>query len=166
MDFIKHLQKSLLKRLPRKQLKKRLQRKLKRNPSSFRIRENPYRKPLDKRGFLFYDTFIVKTAKKEIAKMSVMPLNQLKETLKTNIVEVTFTKKDGSERVMKATQDLDNLIPREKHPKGVGKECKNPNIVSVFDTEKGEWRSFDFSRVSETKVFDTEKGIWRSSLLS
>ena len=60
-------------------------------------------------------------------------------------VTVTFTKKDGTERTMLCTRNM-NLIPEEQHPKGTGKP-KSQWIITVFDLEKGEWRSFNESSV-------------------
>ena len=60
-------------------------------------------------------------------------------------ITVTFTKKDGTERTMLCTRNM-NLIPEEQHPKGTGKP-KSQWIITVFDLEKGEWRSFNESSV-------------------
>jgi hypothetical protein len=54
---------------------------------------------------------------------------------------VDFIKKDGSVR---------KLIGRRgvtKHVKGTGKPPANPNIVTVWDTQNGAYRSFDKRRV-------------------
>ena len=77
----------------------------------------------------------------------MMNLETLKTELHTRNMEVTFTKKDGSERVMVCTL-ADDLIPEEKMPKGTGKTAKPDHIVSVFDLEKEDWRSFDFNSVT------------------
>ncbi len=72
-----------------------------------------------------------------------------------NIVIVTFTKKDGSERVMKCTKSMD-LIPPDKHPKPLA-EGEEPKPVSdvvcnVWDLEKGGWRSFRYDSVISVKL--------------
>lgn len=64
---------------------------------------------------------------------------------------VTFLKKDGTERVMRCTTNLD-MIPAEKHPKGdkpikEGEEKKVETAKRVFDLEKQEWRSFRYDSV-------------------
>jgi hypothetical protein len=61
--------------------------------------------------------------------------------LKTTEVQVTFYKKDGTERVMKCTLNPEILPPvvvtEDK------KERKIPeHSMAVFDTELQEWRSF------------------------
>ena len=64
----------------------------------------------------------------------------LKDVLHHGTVEVTFTKKDGTERVMKCTLREDVL------PKFESKETSarkvNDTILSVFDVEAQGWRSF------------------------
>jgi hypothetical protein len=66
----------------------------------------------------------------------------LLDSLKTNKVSVTFTKKDGSTRTMQCTQNVDWIAP-DKLPKNEGApRQKKSSAVAVFDIEKGEWRSF------------------------
>lgn len=71
--------------------------------------------------------------------------------LSTSGLIVTFLKKDGSERVMRCTTNLD-MIPAEKHPKGdkpisESAEKKVETAKRVFDLEKQEWRSFRYDSV-------------------
>lgn len=58
--------------------------------------------------------------------------------------KVTFTKKDGSERVMVCTRKLEK-IPVENHPKG-NKEI-NYEVMPVWDLESGGWRSFKIDSI-------------------
>ena len=59
---------------------------------------------------------------------------------------ITFTKKDGTERVMHATL-LESKIPTEKQPKE-GSVVKHSSAAQrVFDTQIGEWRSFRWDSV-------------------
>ena len=56
-----------------------------------------------------------------------------------NPTTVTFTKKDGSERVMRCTRSPIQ-IPEDQHPKnGTG---DSDTTLRVFDLDKNEWRSF------------------------
>lgn len=68
----------------------------------------------------------------------------LKDILKLNPVTVTFTKKDGTERVMKCTLQPELLPIVETKPLAEGVEPKKESTTSlrVFDLEKNEWRSF------------------------
>lgn len=64
-----------------------------------------------------------------------------REYLSENIVEITFTKKDGTPRVMKCTRDI-GKIPIEKHPTGSGTGNASCTI-QAFDLDIKEWRSFN-----------------------
>ena len=66
-------------------------------------------------------------------------------------ITVTFTKKDGTERVMLCTRNM-AAIPEDKHPKGEGK-TKAAHLIVAFDLEKGEWRSF-----GEESVLSVQRG--------
>jgi hypothetical protein len=60
--------------------------------------------------------------------------------LRSEIVELTFIKKDGSERIMTCTL-AEQKIPAENAPKGT-ERAKNDEAVAVFDLENNGWRSF------------------------
>ena len=60
--------------------------------------------------------------------------------LRSEIVELTFTKKDGTERIMKCTL-AEQKIPAENVPKGT-ERAKSDEAVAVFDLENNGWRSF------------------------
>ena len=60
--------------------------------------------------------------------------------LRSEIVEFTFIKKDGSERIMTCTL-AEQKIPAENVPKGTDR-AKSDEAVAVFDLENNGWRSF------------------------
>ena len=60
--------------------------------------------------------------------------------LRSEIVELTFIKKDGSERLMTCTR-AEQKIPAENVPKGTDR-AKSDEAVAVFDLENNGWRSF------------------------
>ena len=64
-----------------------------------------------------------------------------REYLTERIVEIEFTKKDGTTRKMKCTRNF-GLIPLDKHPKGTGHSIAGTTI-QAFDTDINEWRSFN-----------------------
>ena len=64
-----------------------------------------------------------------------------REYLTEKVVEIEFTKKDGTTRKMTCTRNF-GLIPLEKHPKGTGHSIVGTTI-QAFDTDIGEWRSFN-----------------------
>jgi len=71
--------------------------------------------------------------------------SQVKDVLVKDIVEVTFTKINGDERVMTCTLQPDNL-PEVVLKEGEEKKervIKNPeNSLAVYDTKAEGWRSF------------------------
>ena len=58
---------------------------------------------------------------------------------------VTFTKVDGSKRVMRCTTNPNN-IPKELQPTGTERYL-NPDVARVFDLDLNEWRSFRINSV-------------------
>lgn len=72
----------------------------------------------------------------------------IRELLKDGVIEVKFTKKDGSLRVMKCTLKED-LIPTEHAPKGTGKVKTSGDVISVFDVENNGWRSVNCATIQE-----------------
>ena len=77
------------------------------------------------------------------------------DALKHGIVRVTFTKKDGTERVMRCTQDMDFLANTDL-PTGNGTPYTNEQ-VRVFDLDKSAWRSFLRESVKEFVVESVTK---------
>lgn len=74
----------------------------------------------------------------------------LKGALKTNIVDVTFTKKDGTERLMKCTLQPE-LLPKVEIKEDAKPRKESTTSLRVFDTEKNEWRSFTIKSVKNVK---------------
>ena len=68
--------------------------------------------------------------------------------LKNNICTVTFTKVNGEKRVMPCTLKED-VIPKQE-PKGIKKP--NDAVVSVWCTDKREWRSFRVDNVLDLEI--------------
>lgn len=70
----------------------------------------------------------------------------LSKLLHETIVQVTFRKKDGTERVMNCSLKSDlieNYVKKTDTTKG-----PNPDVCPVFDTDKREWRSFRYDSIS------------------
>lgn len=81
-------------------------------------------------------------------------MKTLYEELKTKVCAVTFTKKDGSIRILVGTQNM-SLIPNEFHPKKVESEDevkKEKLTTAIFDVDLQMWRSFTNSSVIEWAV--------------
>ena len=76
-----------------------------------------------------------------ITHMTNLLFESAKQYLGTGaLVRLVFTKKDGTERVLIGTRNLDR-IPAELHPKGSETEKKS-DAFPVYDVEAGGWRSF------------------------
>ena len=67
--------------------------------------------------------------------------------LKYQPVTVTFTKQDGTERVMNCTL-YEGYIPVEQAPKGTARS-KPTESLAVFDIEAKGWRSFRWDSIKE-----------------
>ena len=73
----------------------------------------------------------------------------IKEALHNGEVVVTFVKKDGSERVMRATLN-EGKIPQEFTPKG--NRAPSGEAQPVFDIEENHWKSFRWDSLVSVKV--------------
>ena len=91
------------------------------------------------------------------AKVRQSVINLLNE----NVMEITFTKKDGSERVMKCTLSP-MLLPTEEYEKSnEAKEGKKPRkknleVIACYDLEAEGWRSFRLDSLKDFKVITEE----------
>jgi WYL_2, Sm-like SH3 beta-barrel fold len=86
----------------------------------------------------------------------------LKSVLNDGVVTVTFTKKDGTERVMKCTLDR-KIVPQIIHETNTDNPIDFPktknarvvisdNVLPVYDVEAQGWRSFRWSSVTKVEI--------------
>lgn len=75
--------------------------------------------------------------------------NWLKGVLTTEDVSVTFTKRDGTERVMKATLKESAIPQTEKKTERT--RAPNDDVISVVDVELGEWRSIRYDSITQVR---------------
>lgn len=75
----------------------------------------------------------------------------LKNILKTEIATVTFTKKDGTERIMKCTLDP-KLLPEIPVAEGKKTRKVNEDVLSVYDVEVQGWRSFTIKSIKRVNL--------------
>lgn len=88
----------------------------------------------------------------ELQGTTVAERNQwIKQLLSQGVYEVTFTKVDGETRVMPCTLDSSHLPPAPIKEKKVIKEEKL-DAVSVWCTDKNEWRSFRVMNITAVKA--------------
>jgi len=71
------------------------------------------------------------------------------DTLKKRVCVVTFTKADGSERVMKCTL-IPEMLPVVEN-KTTRKKAPNEDVVAAYDLEVAGFRSF---RLDSIKTFE------------
>lgn len=94
--------------------------------------------------------------------MTVWTREHIVDMLKTGVCEVTFTKIDGSRRVMPCTLNA-QIIPPAPPAKVLAEgevprvKKSNPDNVSVWCTDKQEWRSFKIANLTDIKVLHEEK---------
>lgn len=74
-----------------------------------------------------------------------------KELLENNIVLVKFIKVNGDERLMKCTLREDKLPIKSK---STSSRVPNDDVISVYDLEKEDWRSFRVDSVISTIIVD------------
>ena len=89
----------------------------------------------------------------------------LKSHLAFGLVTVTFTKKDGTERVMECTTST-SLVPidvvEEKHytntdnpvdfPKPKKEKKVNEDVCPVYDLESKHWKSFRWDSIKQVRL--------------
>ena len=73
----------------------------------------------------------------------------LKDALHHQTIQVTFTKKDGTERVMKCTLRED-ILPKVEIKESSTRKTNDANLA-VFDVEATGWRSFTVRTVKRVK---------------
>lgn len=74
--------------------------------------------------------------------------NQMKRALIDGTIVVKFKKVDGSERVMKCTLNTE-IIPEYILESVKNVKPKKEGVMSVWDVEKEQWRSFRTDNVIE-----------------
>jgi hypothetical protein len=84
-----------------------------------------------------------------------MSIGELKSALRFGTVEVTFTKKDGTLRVMRCTTKSEAIAlhvkPSDPEKETKTRPTKPENLLRVLDTDIGEFRSFNFDQVVSWK---------------
>jgi hypothetical protein len=79
----------------------------------------------------------------------------LKGHLHLGPVTVTFTKKDGTERVMKCTTDPTLIMfkdPSIVESKGPSTRKVNEDVMPVYDLESSAWKSFRWDSIKQVSI--------------
>ena len=79
--------------------------------------------------------------------------------LRDNVIEVTFTKVDGTDRVMRCTlkptilpESFRQNLDEQKQEKEFHQT--NPDVIAAWDVQKGGWRSFRVDSVQYLQIID------------
>ena len=87
--------------------------------------------------------------KDTVADLKGIPTEKdLVEQLRKDVLEVTFNKLDGDERIMTCTKKME-IIPEENRPK-TDKQPKEGNVTD-WDLKANGWRSFRYDRITKVK---------------
>ena len=80
----------------------------------------------------------------------ILSKEELLNSLRNRTVRVTFTKVDGTTRVMNATLNKEFIEEKNLVPKGGLLEQKTKDtVIKVVDTDINEWRSIKFDNIIE-----------------
>lgn len=72
----------------------------------------------------------------------------LEGMLKTGPAKITFTKTDGTERIMNCTLNESVVVAYERRTERTVRPA-NENVLVVFDIDKNQWRSFRLSSITK-----------------
>ena len=75
--------------------------------------------------------------------------NWLKDLLKSEVVTLTFTKKDGTQREMLSTLCESRIPKSEKSSESAGTRKYSDEAQPVYDVEAKGWRSFRWDSLSK-----------------
>ena len=95
----------------------------------------------------------------KIAEMKGIPTkDQLLKILQENVVEVTFAKLDGEQRIMPCTLIPEYLPPAKKDEPITQKKVRETSdkVVVAWATESKGFRSFRYDRVEKVVILDKE----------
>jgi hypothetical protein len=96
-----------------------------------------------------------------IAQLKNIPTkDELYKMLQENVVEVTFTKLNGDERVMPCTLIPDYLPPAKKNDPITQEKVRkvSDEVVAVWAMEANAFRSFRYDRVKAVRTLDWHIG--------
>ena len=86
--------------------------------------------------------------------MTTLTYNDIIDQLRTNVVEVTFTKVNGEKRVMPCTLSAEFIPDFTEEKVAVEKHSVNETVVRAYAIDKQAWRSFRVENVNSFEVID------------
>jgi hypothetical protein len=78
--------------------------------------------------------------------------NELVDALKNGVVLVRFTKVNGEERLMHCTLH-ESFLPKSEKTEKSTKKMKDESVVTAWDVNKEDWRSFRVENVISASMF-------------
>ena len=85
-----------------------------------------------------------------------MNRSEIIEKLKSDVINIIFTKVDGTTRSMKATLSQ-NIVPGEASARATNRSADSAQ--AVWDTEVSGWRSFKWDSIKEVNGVATPNGV-------
>jgi hypothetical protein len=85
-----------------------------------------------------------------------MNRNEIIEKLKSDVINIIFTKVDGTTRSMKATLSQ-NIVPGEATARATNRSANTTQ--AVWDTEASGWRSFKWDSIKEVNGVAIPNGV-------
>ena len=84
-----------------------------------------------------------------------MSYDKIVEQLKSNILQITFTKVDGEQRIMPCTLQTDYMPSwSETKVQQIDEFSVNKSVIRAFAIDKQAWRSFRVENVTQVEVLD------------
>jgi len=93
----------------------------------------------------------METEVQEKTNLSKKTRNNLIGIMKDEVVELTFIKKDGTERVMYCTLKED-LLPVTEVKEETKERKVNEDVLAVYDVDAEGWRSFRWDSLTQIKL--------------
>jgi hypothetical protein len=81
-----------------------------------------------------------------------MTRNEISDLARSNIISVTFTKKNGETRTMKCSLK-DEYIVGQKEKESTSVRKTNDDVLPVWDLDINEWRSFRIDSVKGVEIY-------------
>lgn len=78
----------------------------------------------------------------------ILTKDALAEMLRGDKLEICFTKKDGTNRIMNCTLQ-ENFLPVFQ---GVETRKENPEVLAVWDIDNSGWRSFRLDSITSVRI--------------
>jgi len=75
----------------------------------------------------------------------------VRNMLRNSVLDITFTKTDGSIRVMSCTLD-EQFIPTTDNKENTRTKTPNPDVCVVWDMENQAWRSFRWDSLNKIGI--------------